>query len=78
VNLKSIRKFYQVYSPSIGQSLTALSEKIEKGEAQGIGGALPTEGGQAFPERSGGNGAERNPGKPGHRYEGAVMRPYLH
>ncbi|MCM1567071.1 MAG: PDDEXK nuclease domain-containing protein [Dehalobacter sp.] len=30
VNLKSIRKFYQVYSPSIGQSLTALSEKNEK------------------------------------------------
>jgi hypothetical protein len=32
VNLKSIRKFYQVYSPSIGQSLTALSEKNEKGK----------------------------------------------
>ncbi len=30
VNLKSIRKFYQVYSPSIGQSLTALSENNEK------------------------------------------------
>lgn len=30
VNLKSIRKFYQVYSPSIGQSLTALSESNEK------------------------------------------------
>ena len=27
VNLKNIRKFYQVYAPSIGQSLTALSEK---------------------------------------------------
>jgi len=27
VNLKNIRKFYQVYTPSIGQSLTALSEK---------------------------------------------------
>jgi Uncharacterized conserved protein len=30
VNLKSIRKFYQVYSPSIGQSQTALSENNEK------------------------------------------------
>lgn len=29
VNLKNIRKFYQVYSPSIGQSTTALSEKSE-------------------------------------------------
>jgi predicted nuclease of restriction endonuclease-like (RecB) superfamily len=29
VNLKSIRKFYQIYSPSIGQSPTALSEKSE-------------------------------------------------
>ncbi|MDR0490292.1 MAG: PDDEXK nuclease domain-containing protein [Oscillospiraceae bacterium] len=29
VNLKSIRKFYQVYAPSIGQSLTALSEKSD-------------------------------------------------
>lgn len=28
-NLKSIRKFYQVYSPSIGQSVIALSEKSE-------------------------------------------------
>ena len=27
VNLKNIRKFYQVYSPSIGQALTALSEQ---------------------------------------------------
>ncbi|MDR1247308.1 MAG: PDDEXK nuclease domain-containing protein [Clostridiales Family XIII bacterium] len=30
VNLKSIRKFYQVYAPSKGQSLTAISEKKEK------------------------------------------------
>jgi predicted nuclease of restriction endonuclease-like (RecB) superfamily len=30
VNLKSIRKFYQVYAPSKGQSVTALSEKNEK------------------------------------------------
>lgn len=29
VNLKSMRKFYQIYSPSIGQSLTALSENNE-------------------------------------------------
>ncbi len=30
VNLKNIRKFYQVYAPSKGQSLTALSEKNDK------------------------------------------------
>ena len=29
VNLKNIRKFYQVYAPSIGQSLTAFFEKNE-------------------------------------------------
>jgi len=32
VNLQSIRKFYQVYSPSIQQSLTAKSETPEKGK----------------------------------------------
>lgn len=30
VNLKSIRKFYQIYSPLIGQSLTAISENNDK------------------------------------------------
>ena len=33
VNLQSIRKFYQVYSPSIQQSLTAKSERQEKSKS---------------------------------------------
>lgn len=34
VNLKNIRKFYQVYAPSIGQSLTALSHNSGKSKPQ--------------------------------------------
>jgi predicted nuclease of restriction endonuclease-like (RecB) superfamily len=36
VNLKSIRKFYQVYAPSIGQSVSALSEKNEKNDFMNV------------------------------------------